>query len=200
MAQDQNQRWQISVRPSSNDDVTITLSAVAVSTEAGRPLANTISATVARRVLLSVADAEADEGAALAFAVTLDAAAPGTVTVYYATADGTAASGSDYEAASGTLTFAPGETAKTVEVRALSDLAAEDDETFSVRLSNASGAAVEDGEAAGTVIDVPPLTAEFQEMPTEHDGRRMFSFSSWCSARTSRDASTTIRSGTARSR
>ena len=55
----------------------------------------------------SVADARVEEGlnATLDFAVTLSAAPATAVTVDYATADGTATAGEDYEAASGTLTF-----------------------------------------------------------------------------------------------
>ena len=172
----QNRRWTVTVQPSSTDDVSLSLAAGSVTTEAGRPLANAVSATVAGPALLSVADAEADEGTSLSFAVTLDRAATGTVTVDWATADGTATAGSDYEAASGTLTFAAGETAKTVTVQALSDALAEDDETFSLQLSNASGAAILDGAATGTVIDVPPLTASFAGLPAEHDGRHLFHF------------------------
>ena len=99
----------------------------------------------------------------------------------WATADGTAAAGEDYAAGSGTLTFAPGETAKTVEVAALADGAAEDEETFTLAVSNAQGATLADGEATGTVADVapatvPPLTAAFIGMPAEHDGKKLFTF------------------------
>ena len=61
-------------------------------------------------VLLSVADAEGDEGGdpAVAFKVRLSRAALGVVTVDYATADGTAVAGEDYTATSGTLTFRGG--------------------------------------------------------------------------------------------
>ena len=63
---------------------------------------------------LSVADASATEGNSgtqeLAFTVTLSAPATTPVTVAYATGNGTATAGSDYTSASGTLTFAPGET------------------------------------------------------------------------------------------
>ena len=51
---------------------------------------------------------------AAASPVTLDTAQSSTVSVRYATADGTAVAGADYEAASGVVRFAPGETAKTV--------------------------------------------------------------------------------------
>ena len=172
----ENRRWRIGVRPASNDDLTITLAAGAVSTEAGRPLANTVTATVKGPALLSVADAEAKEGETLKFAVTLDRTATGTVTVDYATADGSASAGTDYTAASGTLTFAPGQTEETVAVALLHDAALEGDETLTLRLSNASGAAIIDGQATGTVIDVPPLTASFEDMPQEHDGKKLFHF------------------------
>ena len=176
VAASQNRRWTVTAQPSSTDDVTIALAAGAVTTEAGRPLANAVSATVAGPALLSVADAGADEGKALSFAVTLDRAAIGTVTVDWTTADGTATAASDYSGAFGTLTFAAGETAKTVTVQALSDASVEGDETFSLNLSNASGAAIADGSATGTVIDVPPLTASFANLPAEHDGSRRFGF------------------------
>ena len=58
------------------------------------------------------------------------------MTVKYATADGTATAGSDYNAASGTLTFAAGETSKTVTVAVRGDTLVEGAETFRVVLSN----------------------------------------------------------------
>ncbi len=60
------------------------------------------------------------------------------VTVRYATADGTATAGADYVAASGTLTFAPGETVQNIPVAAIDDTADEPDETFTVTLSDPS--------------------------------------------------------------
>ena len=82
---------------------------------------------------ISVADASASEaaGASVAFAVTLSRAFSGAehrVTVDYATADGSATAGQDYTAASGTLTFAAGETSKTVNVQVLDDSHDEGDE------------------------------------------------------------------------
>ena len=109
--------------------------------------------------VLTVADARADEGAdaGLDFVVTLDAAMPESITVDYATADGTATAGEDYTAASGTLTFAVGERTKTVRVAILDDAIDEGEETFLFRLSNAKGARIGDGEATGTIANADPL-------------------------------------------
>ena len=101
---------------------------------------------------LSIADASATEGRSLTFAVTLSAASASTVTVQYRTANGTAIS-SDYRSASGTLRFTAGETRKTISVRTTDDTRDENNETFYVNLSNASGATISDGRATGTIID-----------------------------------------------
>ena len=74
--------------------------------------------------------------------VRLNRAETTPVSVNYATADGTAEAGKDYEAASGTLTFAPGETEKSVTLRALDDAIDEPTETFALNLSDASGATI----------------------------------------------------------
>jgi hypothetical protein len=75
----------------------------------------------------------------------------GPVTVHYQTSDGTASAGSDYGAASGTLTFGPGESGKSFTVPVTSDSAPEGDETFQVALSNAAGGASIGSPAGGTV-------------------------------------------------
>ena len=88
------------------------------------------------------------------FLVTLNRAASGSVTVDYATVDETATAGTDYTTTSGTLTFAPGETEKTVQVETLADTASESRELFRLKLSNAVGAHIADGKAAGQINDV----------------------------------------------
>ena len=110
---------------------------------------------------LTVADADATEGddATLDFAVTLHPAAEAEVTVDYATQDGTATAGSDYTSTSGTLTFAAGETSKTVSVPITDDSVEDDGETFTLTLSNASGADVDDSEATGTIRNTEANTA-----------------------------------------
>jgi chitinase len=106
---------------------------------------------------LSIADMSVTEGNSgtklMTFTVTLSAAATGPVTVAYSTANGTASAGSDYVAKSGTLTFAAGETSKTINVNVKGDTAAEGTETFTVRLADAAGATIADGSATGTIID-----------------------------------------------
>ena len=104
---------------------------------------------------LSIADAEAEEGASLSFGVALTSGAARAASVRWETQDGTATAGSDYEAANGVLEFAAGETSKTVSVRALEDTVVEADETFAVKLVGANGALVD--EATGTITDATPV-------------------------------------------
>ena len=85
--------------------------------------------------------------------MTLDRAASETVTVDYATTDGTAQAGQDYTAAKGTLTFAAGETRKTVSIAVLDDAHDEGEETLTLTLSNASGARIADDTATGTIVN-----------------------------------------------
>jgi aryl-phospho-beta-D-glucosidase BglC (GH1 family) len=87
------------------------------------------------------------------FTVTLSKAATGAVTVNYATQNGTATAGSDYTAASGTLTFVAGETSKTVTVVVRGDTAVEANETFRVLLSQVTNAVLTDAEATGTIAN-----------------------------------------------
>jgi uncharacterized repeat protein (TIGR01451 family) len=87
------------------------------------------------------------------FTVRLSLTNSQTVTVNYATADGTAIAGNDYVLTAGTLTFGPGEIVKTVPVKILGDLTSEPDETFALNLSNASNAVIGRSAAQGTIID-----------------------------------------------
>src|SRR5262249_8742098 len=75
------------------------------------------------------------------------------LTVEYSTADGPAHAGSDYAAATGTLTFAPGVTSEMIRVPILDDVSVEPAETFSVNLSNPVGATILDGTGVGTIAD-----------------------------------------------
>jgi hypothetical protein len=106
---------------------------------------------------LSAGDISVAEGnaatATLAFPVTLSAASSQVVSVGYATADATATAGTDYAAAQGTLTFKPGETAKTIPVSVTGDTAVEQDETLTLTLTNPVGATILDGSATGTITN-----------------------------------------------
>ena len=154
--------FEMTVRPVSDGDVTITLpagrdcavsGAICTKGENRRKLTNAPSTTVRGPVAVSVADARAEEGTdeTLDFVVSLGRAASATVAVAYATADGSATAGSDYTAHKGQLSFAPGETLKTVRVPVLDDAHDEGAETLSLRLSAASGALIADGVATGTI-------------------------------------------------
>ena len=90
------------------------------------------------------------------FTVSLSPASTNTVTVHYASADGTATAGSDYTALSGTLTFASGETSKTITAAVIGDTINEPNETFVVNLSNPSNATVADGQGRATILNDDP--------------------------------------------
>ncbi len=99
--------------------------------------------------------AEGDSGttARAAFTVTLSPARRQAVSVSYATSDGTAEAGSDYESASGTVTFSPGETSKTVTVTINGDDEAEANETFSLALTSTPNGQIDpQNSSAGAVI------------------------------------------------
>ena len=105
----------------------------------------------------SVADARAEEGDVLAFVVTLSPAASETVTVTYATSvesGDTATADDDFTAASATLTFAANETRKTIRVITREDTVFEEDETFTLTLSNVQSTGlvlIADETATGTI-------------------------------------------------
>ena len=160
--------WKLTVRPDSLAAVTVTLAAgaacdtpAAVCTADGKALSGTVSTTVRGPVALSVADARAREGKdpTLDFAVSLSRASSGRVTVDYATVDGSAKAGADYEATSGTLSFAPGETAKTVAVPVLDDAHDEGTEVLVLRLENARGARLGDRLAVGRIENMDHMPA-----------------------------------------
>ena len=110
--------------------------------------------------VMRVSDATATEGedSSIEFHVTLDRASVETVTVNYATVDGTAEAGLDYEESSGTLTFSPGETEEIFEVTVIDDSYEDSGETFRVVLSDVSGARLGDDEGVGTIHNTDPVT------------------------------------------
>ncbi len=90
------------------------------------------------------------------FTVSLSAAATTPITVAYSTADVSAKAGVDYTATSGTLTFAAGQTSRTVTVQVMPDKALTTSETFQLDLTNPVGATL--AQSVGTAtIDAPPI-------------------------------------------
>jgi autotransporter-associated beta strand protein len=101
-----------------------------------------------------VSEPEAAGTSDATFTVSLSNASSAPVTVDYATADGTATAPDDYNAVTATtLTFAPGQASKTVNVTVNFDALTEGDETFAVNLSNAGGASIADATGTGTITD-----------------------------------------------
>ncbi|HEX8293425.1 MAG TPA: Calx-beta domain-containing protein, partial [Pyrinomonadaceae bacterium] len=100
------------------------------------------------------------------FPVTLSEASAQTVTVSFSTADGTAVAPGDYATLSGTVTFSPGETSKTVAVAVKADSVSEAAETFGLNLSAPSNAALADGAGVATVtqpsVSGSVLVSEFR--------------------------------------
>ena len=85
--------------------------------------------------------------------VSLNTSSKKTVTVNYGTANGTATAGSDYVAVSGKLTFAPGQTSKSILVPVRGDQLVESNEDFFVKLSGAKQANIADSQAVVTIAD-----------------------------------------------
>ena len=194
--QGSNQGWNVEVDPTGNGAVTVTLpettdcnTSGAICTDDSRKLSHSTSTTVAGPPAISVSDATVQEaeGAILVFSITLSHASSRTVTVDYATSDGTAQAGSDYTAASATLTFNAGDLSQTVEVTVLTDSEDEGQETLTLTLSNPSQATLADATGTGTIengesssgtqenppAEDPPvvlLTASFGNMPATHNG------------------------------
>jgi hypothetical protein len=87
------------------------------------------------------------------FTFNLSPSSPNTVTVNYSTSDGSATAGSDYTAASGVVTFNPGDTSKTVPVSVLGDATAEGNDYYSMNLSAPSGARVVNTPAYAYIVN-----------------------------------------------
>ena len=147
-----------------DETVIVDISGVTNGTESG---SQQVTATITdddATPSLSINDPSVLEGdagtATLQYTVTLSAASGRTVTVDYASANGTATTAdSDYVAASGTLTFTSGQTTKTIDVTINGDLTDEGNQTVLMNLSNASNATISDTQGSGTITndDGPPL-------------------------------------------
>jgi len=92
----------------------------------------------------------------LPFTVSLAVPQNNTATVKWATADGTAVAGQDYESAGGTITFAPGETVKTISVKVIGDFDREADEDFYVKLSDPVNGVLPAAPGRGVLLNEDP--------------------------------------------
>ena len=125
---------------------------------------------------LSINDVSATEGNSgttpANFTVSLSTPAASTIKVNYATQDGSAQAGSDYQAASGTLTFNPGDKTKTIPISVIGDTNVEANETFSVNLSNPAGATLGKAQGTGTIVndDTGPVQGNIQFQVTSDWG------------------------------
>jgi hypothetical protein len=77
----------------------------------------------------------------------------GSASVNFTTVSGSAQSGVDFVAASGTVVFPPGSSSQTVTVQVIGDLLVEPDETFSVVISNPQGGVITDASGLGTIVN-----------------------------------------------
>jgi uncharacterized repeat protein (TIGR02543 family) len=104
-----------------------------------------------------IADAVVQEGDSetLGMNFTLRTSVPASVpiSVHYATNAGSALPDLDYETATGTVVFEPGDQAETITLNVRGDLLDEEDETFYVVLSDPVGAIILDGIGMGTILD-----------------------------------------------
>jgi large repetitive protein len=101
------------------------------------------------------------------------------VTVGYATANGTATAGSDYQAASGTLTIPAGQTSGTITALVNGDRLVEPSEkTFFVNLSNLNYGGIADGQGVGTIVDDEPRISISDVTRKEGNGKKttLFTF------------------------
>ncbi|WP_181883661.1 putative Ig domain-containing protein [Sphingorhabdus pulchriflava] len=119
---------------------------------------------------LSINDVSVTEGNAgtvnAVFTVNLSAASGQTVAVNYATANGTATQPADYTNTSGTLTFTPGQTSRTITVPVIGETVPEANETYFVNLSGATNAIIADNQGLGTINnDDVPVTVSPGSLP-----------------------------------
>lgn len=104
---------------------------------------------------LRVLDTNVSEGDGLInVTVTRSGGSDGAASVNYATADGTAVAGSDFNATNGTLNWADNDAAsKTIQIQILDDAVIESQESFTVQLSGATGSTIADGTANVVIFD-----------------------------------------------
>lgn len=138
----------------SDETFTVTLSNASGDVNISNP---TGTVTITDRPEISINNATVSEGNSATLTVTMSKAWTSAISVNYATENSSAVAGSDYTATSGTLTFAAGQTSKTISVSTNTDLTSEGNETFVVNLSGAtSPAQISDSQGVVTITNVAP--------------------------------------------
>lgn len=132
---------------------------------------------------LTINDASLTEGNSgtqnVAFTVTLSRPYAETVSVNYATTNGTAVATSDYDMQSGTLTFAAGETTRNISVAVKGDTLAEKNEAFYVLLSGAVNASLSRGRGTATILNddaLPSLSIDDARVVEGNSGQKVALF------------------------
>jgi hypothetical protein len=135
---------------------------------------------------LSINDVSAQEGNSgsqnYTFTVSLSAPSSATVTVAYATQNGTATAGSDYTTTSGSLTFTPGQTSQTFAVAVAGDTTAESDETFLAGLTSPANATITKSSGTGAILNddggttLPGLAVGDTSIVEGHSGSSLLAF------------------------
>ncbi len=162
--------------PTRDETFTVTLSSPTGGITLGSPTTNTVTITnvAATTAAFSASTTSVDEGAMATLTVNRSG---GTTagTVNYTAAAGTATAGSDYTAPTpnpGTLSFAVGETSKTISVPVLFDGVSDSGETFTVTLSSPTGGITLGSPTTNTVTITNIASTPGQHFPGHHDGDR----------------------------
>ncbi|MCW3796724.1 cellulase family glycosylhydrolase [Sphingomonas sp. BN140010] len=122
-----------------------------------------------------------EQAGSITFTVTRSGTLTNPSTVNFTTANGTATAGSDYQALSGTVSFAAGEATRTITVALTDDKLVENPETFFVNLSGGTNVTIADAQGVGTIISddvapapVAPSVAVSDVTANEADGAMLF--------------------------
>lgn len=136
-----------------NETLTVTLSGPTAGATIGTATATgtIIDDDGGSTAVYSIANASATEGGSITFTVSRTGTPVGVETIQYATSSGTATSGTDFTAASGTLTFQTSDTSKTFTVSTTGDTTYEANETLTATLSSASAGTISQATATGTI-------------------------------------------------
>jgi len=151
---------------------------VTYTTNGSCPNAANVLINIVDPISISINDPSISEGnsgtSKLTFTVSLSSPAPvGDATVDYFTLDGNALAGNDYTAiGTTTLTFAAGETSKTIDVTIIGDETVEQDETLTLSLANPTGTLVtiSDNSGTGTIINDDQATVNIANVSVDENG------------------------------